>query len=1332
MSDPEPAADLPQTRRRWRRGFAISGAALFGFLALLVWGLATESGLKLIAGLARSAAPGLLTLGEVRGRLIGPLEVDDLALRMPDLELELEVLHLDWAPRALLSGRVQVADLTIARLDVRTRANDEPSQPLSLPDHLRLPVELQVSRIAVGALTVHHVAAGEALSSDTASVFSASDIALALASDGTRHRLQQLDAVLPFGKLSLTGGIDVEAPFALELRAALGGRIDAGQVPEGIALGAEARDYRVELDASGVLAEPVLELRASGAGLSGEGRVEATPFADVPLRALELGLGEFDPSLFVPAAPKALLRLDARLQAGATDGLSLSGPFSIRNSRPAALDAGGVPLESLGGTLAWSARGARVDELDVHLPGGGKIGGAMAWTPPASESAPMPPVPDASAAGPGAGLGRLTMLLEIAGIDTARIDGRLPKQMLAGRVEAEGSETRQTVSVKLSAGDARVDASGVLEAETAPGAGQRFKLTGELRQVDPRKFHPAAPVARLNLDLDAEGVLAAEPAVSAQFKLLNSTFEGRALSGNGRLKVSGAFLSDVSVVLDLAGNRLRADGDWGRVADRLRVSVDAPALAQLGYGLSGRAGAEGELTGGARAPAGSLQFFGEKLRLPGDVRIAGLNGQGRLAAGVDGPFTLSVGVSGVGAVGAEADWVSSARVSADGRRDRHRIELSVSGAEEDELSLALEGGLTLQDGLPPRWQGTLSSLKTLGRFVSQLQAPAMLSLASDEVSLGVAVLEAGEKGRIRLDDTRWSPKGSAFKGSLTGLAFGLVSRPEGRPRRGPGPLVLGAEWDVRLADTVEGEARLFRESGDLVVSGEIGTRLGLESFEARLIARGNRLALSLGALGTELGELSGSFTALAERTQSGAWQLAQKGPLLGSARLKMPSIAWVGRLMRENVETAGSLDAVFSVSGTPDAPVASGSINGRDLQFALVDQGLVLSGGELVADFDRDRLRLSTLRFVSANRVKPRDSRVPFEALTATPGHLSASGEIALESGKGVFDFAADRLPLLQREDRWLILSGKGRARSTWTSLDLDADFRADAGFFAIDDSPPPSLSDDVVLLGRQAPAPGRFALTVRLGVKLGDALYLSAMGIDTRLAGALELRMAPGVPLNAVGSISTVGGSYQGYGQRLSIERGLINFQGSVDNPGLNIVALRKGLEVEAGVSISGSARRPQVKLVSDPAVPDPEKLSWIVLGRAPDAGGGADLALLVPAAQALLGGSGGGMTEELSRSLGFDSFSIGQGELNSSSRSATSRVLGSGSRISSGPTVSGQVLSVGKRLSSDLVLSFEQSLGGAESLVKLTYQLGRRVSVVARGGTDNAVDIYYTFSFR
>ena len=75
---------------------------------------------------------------------------------------------------------------------------------------------------------------------------------------------------------------------------------------------------------------------------------------------------------------------------------------------------------------------------------------------------------------------------------------------------------------------------------------------------------------------------------------------------------------------------------------------------------------------------------------------------------------------------------------------------------------------------------------------------------------------------------------------------------------------------------------------------------------------------------------------------------------------------------------------------------------------------------------------------------------------------------------------------------------------------------------------------------------------------------------------------------------------------------------------------------------------------------------------------------------------------------------------------------MLGSGQTVSGGPSVSGQVLSLGKRLGPDLFLNFEQSLGGAATLVKLTYQISRRLAVNARGGTDTALDVQYGFSFR
>ncbi|HRP67135.1 MAG TPA: translocation/assembly module TamB domain-containing protein, partial [Thauera sp.] len=1063
----------------------------------------------------------------------------------------------------------------------------------------------------------------------------------------------------------------------------------------------------------------------------------------------------------------------------------------------------GLPLLSLEGVLDWREQELAIDGLDIRLPAEGRVSGRIAWRPPVTEmpgekgaeaveevQEPADGAQIQAAQAPGKeaerlpaqhgkaatdiGFGQLVAALELAGIDTRALDTRLPQQVLAGRIDAEADEIYQHARVGVDVGSARIDLEASLRVE-APGvqpAGEgggaspdgaveahadgnvapdgaaplrRFTLSAGLRGVEPRAFMPEAPAARLNLDLQAEGELPAAglpQAAQLRFAIVDSLLEGLALSGEGRLRLEGERLPEVELALQLAGNRLRANGALGAAADRLALNLDAPALDALGLGLAGRAGVQGEIGGALEAPAGTLQFFAEALRLPGEVRLAGINGVARLDAGADGPFTVALGLSGLGssAPGADGkpqpDWLASARLAAEGTRAAHRIELELNTPPTegvaDVLSAQLQGGLVEGEAL--RWSGRLVALQSAGRVAARLLAPATLELAADAVRLGAAEINAGDKGRIRLQETAWSPTQSVLRGDLSGLTLELEPRrADGQLRRGADPLVLGARWDLNVGRTLDGEARVFRESGDVRIEGELRTRLGLERLEAVLVARGDRLNLNLDVRGSEFGSVVGEAGLRAQRSADGIWSVPQETPISASARLDMPSITWLGRLARENVETAGRINGAFSVTGTLAAPVASGTVNGRELGFTLIDQGMILSGGEFDLAFDQDRVRLTRLEFVSPNRVLPRENRIPLARLTATPGRFTASGELALDSGAGDFRFAADRLPLLQRDDRWMLLSGQGTARSTWSSLVLDADFRADAGYIEFAEALPPSLSDDVVVLGRdEVSEGGGFALNADVRVGLGDALYLSAMGLETRLAGELRIRLQPERPLMAVGTVSTVGGSYRGYGQNLVIERGVVNFQGPLDAPGLNIVALRKGLEVEAGVAVTGSAKRPQVRLVSEPNVPDPAKLSWIVLGRAPDAASGADLGLLLPAAAGLLGGPGGGMTEELSRSLGFDSFSIGQGELTSTTRTGTSRVLGSGSTVASGPTVSGQVLSLGKRLGPDLFLSFEQSLGGAATLVKLSYQLSRRLSVVARGGTDTAIDLNYGFSFR
>ena len=1216
-------------------------------------------------------------------------------------------------------------------------------------------------------------AAEQIVDSAAEEAFWFSDLRAAFDSDGRHHNLRALGLSVAQGRAQLEARIEGITPFAL----AATGRFD-GEL--------EGRSFEAVFTASETVLNPHVDAQALSDGLDAHAVLDLAPFTDQPLRALKLRAGEVDPAAFVKDLPTAALSLDADLAAAADGSNVLAGRFHILNQKPAAIDEGGIPLVALSGRLDWRTDSIGVDALDIRLPGDGHIGGQLAWRPPvpAREGAADGAIEGQQGLA-GSAIGQLVAALELAGIDTQALDKRLPRQSLSGRIDAEADAQRQQAVLALKLGAARVDArveltteggakpgielgtepsedgvaqAGAEVAGTAPAVvARRLSVHAELRNVDPRALLPTAPSASLNFDVDANAQLprtGLPSAVELDFRIPDSRIEGLALAGEGRLRLEGERLPALQLALRLAGNTLSAEGAWGAKGDVLRLVLDAPRLAALGHDLGGRAGASGQLGGTLAAPSGELQFFAEALRLPGSVRVLGLNGSVRLDAGADGPFQLAIGLSGLGPLGMDAagvalpDWLASARVSASGTRARHEIALDlltpVRDESADSLTLRFQGGL--QDGSAqasssarntgPRWLGELLALETAGRVNARLQAPARLALSPAAVSLGAADIVVEEQGRVRLQESSWSPQRSVVRGSLTGLGFGAASARErpakAQPRRGPGQLMLGAEWDLSMGETLDGQLRVFRESGDLALEGEIRTQLGLEALEAVVNARGDRLTLTADARGSEFGSVHASARLRARRGADGMWSLPGDSALMGAATLDMPSITWLGRLLRENVETAGSLSGRVGLGGTLESPLASGQLDGEALQVALVDQGLILSGGEFRLSFDHDYVRLERLTFVSPNRVRPRESRIPFDSLTATPGRLTASGEVRLDSGAGDFSFRAERLPLLQREDRWMILSGEGSARSTWTSLELNADFRADAGYIELAETLPPSLSDDVVVLGREQAPGGAFAVSADVSVNLGDALYLSAMGLETRLAGELKLRLRPDHPLSAVGTIATVGGSYRGYGQSLSIERGVVNFQGALDAPGLNIVALRKGLPVEAGVSVTGSAKRPQVRLVSEPNVPDPEKLSWIVLGRAPDAGAGADLGLLLPAAQALLGGPGGGMTDELSRSLGFDSFSIGQGELNSTSRSASSRVVGGGSTISSGPSVSSQVLSVGKRLDTDLFLSFEQSLGGAETLVKLSYQLSRRLSLIARGGTDNALDLHYSFSWR
>jgi translocation and assembly module TamB len=227
----------------------------------------------------------------------------------------------------------------------------------------------------------------------------------------------------------------------------------------------------------------------------------------------------------------------------------------------------------------------------------------------------------------------------------------------------------------------------------------------------------------------------------------------------------------------------------------------------------------------------------------------------------------------------------------------------------------------------------------------------------------------------------------------------------------------------------------------------------------------------------------------------------------------------------------------------------------------------------------------------------------------------------------------------------------------------------------------------------------------------------LHGKGVDATLGGSLHLLRTGERPPRLNGSIRVVSGTYSAYGQKLSIEHGMLTFSGPYDNPSLDILAVRKPTNgeqpsetnVEAGVEVRGTAQAPVARLESTPNVSDSEKLSWLVLGHGIQGTSASEADVLGAAAGALLSGSGGGFPSRLASSLGLDEIAVS----------------------SSASGVESTVVTVGKRLSSRAYLGFEQGTGTASSLVRLRYKLNPRISLQLQTGTNTALDLLYSWAF-
>ncbi len=877
---------------------------------------------------------------------------------------------------------------------------------------------------------------------------------------------------------------------------------------------------------------------------------------------------------------------------------------------------------------------------------------------------------------------------------TNAIPGPLERQRLP-LADMQGSFSVRPDALELSSLRLNQDTfRGSISLRRTPG-GSEWQVQGRLggvRLADWLRVD-GLPDIVLRGEIDARGSATPRPRGKLVFSLNDSRIGRWPLSGKADIRIDAHSIDIDQLDLRAGANRLRADGRVDRTSSDLSFALTAPRLAQLGTAFQGSVDVEGRLSGTVDTPIVTLRWRADALRLASKLAIGSARGTLHAGSTLDAPLRVTAEGEQLAVSGRMIDTLA---LSADGKLAQHALRVTLQRGA-DRLQANASGGL---DALSTRahWQGILHRIDLQGQLAVRSEQAAPLRIGRESLELRRLQLR-GELGGIMIDRLSLDAQHWSSSGRIETLRVAPLLKRVRQEAIASTDLVLEGGWNIMMPleggpSSASGTVLLRRRSGDLVLSsGEQRIALGLSVLAVEAHAVGERVALTAELQGRELGTIGfGGSIGTGSQGQLAGGTAAIDGVL----DLELPSIAAAATLASPKLVASGRMTGRMFVTGTVADPRLSGQLTGRDLRLLLVDSGFALNNGKLDVALTGNAIDLRELSFAGSGG----------------HGRVILKGPVRFDQGHatGTLDWRLERFLAFDRVDRQLELSGNGHLNIGDKRIDLRGKAAVDRAFFDIGRADTPALSDDVEIVGKAAPAPRALALGLDVMLALGEQIRLRGRGLDARIGGALRLASAPGEPLSASGEVRVTRGTYRAYGRELAIERGSLRFDGPPGNPALDIRAMRREAEVAAGVSIVGTAKAPRVSLVSEPQLPDAEKLSWLVLGRGLSGTSGAQVDLLQSAASALLAqGAASGVQAHIASTLGVDSITMGRSQDNLQQR----------------------IVSVGKRVSSRLFLSYQHGLQTAGSTVLLRYMLSPRITIEAETGVRSVFSLFYNFSF-
>jgi len=1278
----------------------------------MTWLGGTTGGLRFLAARALPLLPVTLDPADIEGRLVGPVSLGRIEIAAPGLRGEIAGAYFDWRPAALLRRTVHVLELRIIgpRLELESSAAAPDDAAPGDAEPFSLPVTVMLDRLAIsdGAVRSDGEILVEGLDLELSGQASGRHLALhrlelqssrgqiaghaRLSSDPAQAWDVDLDWQLALDETGFAGrtrveGLPAELTVAQQVSAPLAARID------GIVRGlpdapAWALDVIIEpLPSNPALWPETLDGLAARLRVAG-GIEDSLVTGSFELPAYLAGSTAIEAQGGWANAVAVLQRLELKLQDGAT--LRADGRFEP-GDEPAA------EFTLSGDGLGWplDGRGREIDLPRVELRGSGA---GDRWDLVAQAEARRDGLPDLVLDGVLNWAGTLLTIesLELRSADetiSASANGTLETadDRLDYRIAATGhARLPDLPPVELAlaaAGDAQGLQVETLTAQlldgTVEGAGriawdgdQAADFQLEFADLDPSGMLPEWP-GRLAGSLELSGLPGGANGLDVTLRSLRGELRSLPLSGEADLNLSaGAYqLRHARIVVGDAS--LQASGRLDDATVALTAALDVPALQALDPQARGKLGASATVAGTRAAPRIELEVDGERLRWQGNraraLRIdAMVDMSGEVSSQVLAELTNFATAPGPG---------SNLRLEAQGVPADHRARLEFERPYLDQsFLLALHGGLAER-----RWDGLLTEivLTDEDQPVWTLQAPAQLGADADAVSLGSACMD-GTFGLLCIEGD-WNRAGP-WRGSanLSQLDLDPLSRRFGRGLLATGVLTgrINVEADDELFRNLSGGLELT--AGEIRPTEEDDKSL-LSWMRGSLVLAGDettaQAVLSVELEGAD--HLDGRLAV--------GWN-APDPPLDGSIDAELTQLHLLPSLIPELAELEGKASLLASIGGTLSAPVLEARFELQDGSVDMPTLGLRPDEIQVLAT-----LVEGILVFTATGR----SDEGSFE--TEGTFDLNADGVEGRATLKG------EQLLLANLPEARVTASPNLRLHYTGRAIAIGGDVVIPfARITGVGGATAVTASPDEVLVGPSAPAEEEgVRVSSRVRVTVGPDVQIQASGLRGSVEGSILTVIQPETLPWGRGELRVVDGTFGAFGQRLEIETGrLIYTGGPLENPGLEIRAVRRVDQVTAGALVRGTLQQPEISVYSDPPMPRAEALSYLTLGRSLNELQSGEQRTVTQAANSLALSGGNVIAQDLGRRLGFDDVSV-----------------------SADDDGQGASLVVGRYIGGGVYVGYGLGLFDTVNTLRLRYQINQRLSLEATSGEEQAADLFYTF---